>query len=113
MSTLPGASNCMMLWLKRKFFTACWILPFPFGPEARVDQIFEHAVANEVDLLRRDASLCSLRSRQIRLPGIAVNVYPFVEDLFTDAGLATWCGKRTAAFFSATGVKTKREESDW
>ena len=48
-------------------------------------------------------------SRQLRMPRIAVNIQPLVEDLLADFRLTTRRGKRTAPFFSTARVETERE----
>src|SRR5262245_42157235 len=62
-----------------------------------------------MDLLRRKSTLRRFRPGQLRMPGIAVNIDPFVEDLLADFRLAAGSRKRTPPFFSTARVEGKRE----
>src|ERR1041384_7846074 len=46
------------------------------------------------------------------MPRIAVDVDAFVEDLFTEFGLAAGRGKRTTTFLSTARVETKRKKPE-
>ena len=63
------------------------------------------------EYLRRESTLNRLRTREFRMPGIAVNVDALVKNLLTDFGLSPWRRKRTASLFSTASVKTKAKES--
>src|SRR6185503_7232409 len=93
-------------WSRRRLFT------FLFGPEARVNQVLQHAVAYKHEFLCREAGLCGLRAGQFGMPRIAVDVYAFVEDLLAQFRLSARRGERAAALFSTPCVETESKEPE-
>ena len=90
-------------WSRRRLFA------FLLRPETRVGQVLQHAVAHQIDLLRRKSGLRRLRSWQFRMPRIAVDVDAFVEDLLAEFRFAARRenGLRPSSALRASKLKAK------
>src|SRR6266478_2346188 len=73
-------------------------------------EVFQNALAHEIDFLSRNSALDPRRSGQLGVPGVAVNVNALIEDFFAQPGLAAGRRVRAAAFVGAASVETEPDE---